>query len=402
MREGGLDRYPPGRRPRYETPAGYDVGRDRTPAGESQERMTAAWDPDTWKLQMQETHPLRKLQKISEEQTKISRRSFLKGMAAVGAASAVGIDYAGRFSPLAKWLDDQIEGQYNYDEIVKQAKEFMRERYGVELIMGTEKEQSEVLGDRVLLEKYQHSLKILVQEISKYPPEMIQKVGEGDGLRIRIAEKIRVKETDINKKIFFTRVAGLANPLRDGRPAEFLLNSAQTEESERMTIHHEFNHLFVPKWQGWREQGKIWHDLHAPFKNPYSRLNPANPEHTRRPRYFLTDYASSNAGEDMATCIEWMMTPIHMAEFVTRWRDEKDPAIKNILGKKYLETARCYKDWSGGKIDNAFWQSIIDLGFKELAEKEKKSHDYATDASFSDYGSLENGSDYGSSYDVKK
>lgn len=128
----GGDRPPPGYSHPKEAP---NLRRKRS--DEKQERITKApeWSPDAWKRQLIDAGLARP--------TVMSRRSFVLGSAALATAAAV--DYAGKFTPLARWLDDTLVGQFDYDEVVKEAKQFLKERYDMDLVMGMEEDQDEVL-----------------------------------------------------------------------------------------------------------------------------------------------------------------------------------------------------------------------------------------------------------------
>lgn len=303
----------------------------------------------------------------------VSRRSFLTG----GAALAVGlaVDNIGKFSPLAKWLDDKVVGQFDYDEIVKEAKAYMKERYNVNLVMGREKSQEHVLGNPLALERYRVVLRVITQEMSKYPPDMVRKIGENDGFEIRVIEDLAIvgATTGVSSNNRANRLGGLAPALTQGKAAQFILDSSQPEYFLRQTVHHELNHRCATKWENREKRDKQWIGFHAKVSpNPYRRVPPGTGSDVPSEKgYFLTQYASSAPVEDEATCAEHMMTPSLMVAFIEKWKNEKDKNTKDILALKYLQTKKNYAEWSEGKMGDVFWQSIIDQGYKEKQNTQK-------------------------------
>ncbi len=354
MREGGRQDWKrPSSSPREKQRPPAEVLRERARKGE--------WDPDIWYQQMMDSGMV-----ATEEDALISRRKFLLGAGAV--AATLVIDNVGKFTPLAKWLDDKVVGQYDYDAEVSRAKSYLKERYGIDLVMGEDKNREQILGDPVTLEKYRTTLRILFQEISKYPPEMIHKMREGRVFEIRIVHTLYRKDIG-NPDIPPKRVAGTALWPSEKGPTRVALDAGFDEFFQRKNIHHELNHKFAER--NWQERDKKWVSFHAAVS-----VKPYHPESANvssdvmaEERYFLTKYASSAPPEDQAVCAEWMMTPSLHVIFLDRWRNEKDPVTKDILAAKYIETKKNYSDWSDGKIGDAFWESIIAQGEKERGSK---------------------------------
>lgn len=306
---------------------------------------------------------LSELARASEEAgPSLSRRGFLLGSFAFAGAAA--LDWHGKHSPLSKWLDDTIgEGQYGYDAAVREARSYMKERYGIELFMGQEPGQDEETGNTVRLERYRNIIRALIEEMVHYPPEMVRKAGEHSPIRIRIIDSLHVKgpiaAMPDNTGV---RLGGLVTV--EGHGTRFSLDAALTDESLHRNVHHEMNHVFSRAFEEQRSRDQHWTRMHQKLTNaPYCPVGPNVHAHTPpRSPYFLTEYASSAAVEDEAVCAEWMMTPRLMVEFLDRWRNEKNPRVKEILGAKFSETQRNYFTWSGGLIGKAFWEDIIKQG----------------------------------------
>lgn len=308
------------------------------------------------------------------ESQALSRRKFLLGAGAVAAATALGTaDYVSKYSSLAKWLDDKIVGQYDYDEAVKNMKTYMKDRYGIDLEMGAGKNQDGISGDPVALDKYKSTLRFIVQEMSKYPPEMIRKASEERGFILHIVDKPYIKDSSAGSRSGQEKlyVGGFAPFLKKGEPAKLILNANESENYLRSALHHELNHRFAEKWQKHDDRRQKWIGFHAAVSlSPYRAAQKGRLARDVPPeRYFLTEHSAANYLEDQAVCAEWMMMPNLMVGFLDRWRNEQDPKVKEILAAKYIETKNNYAEWSDGKIGEAFWQAIIDESEKQRQEK---------------------------------
>jgi len=271
----------------------------------------------------------------------------------------------GKYSPLAKWLDDKFVGQYDYDQEVQLAKNYLKERYHIDLKMGLDKDEPSLVGDPITVEKYKQALQILVRELSKYPPEMIHKLAEGRGFHIYIVRNLLDKSVPVGSEANY--LGGDVPPFRAEKGRQLVLNADNWELQQ--AIHHELNHDFVGLFENREAHDARWIQLHEKLKkNPYRPVprnvvsNEPAPEH-----YFLTNYAGSAPIEDEAVCAEWMMTPSLAVQFLDKWRNERDPVIKDILAAKWNKVKKNYYDWSDGKVGDALWQSIIDEGEKERA-----------------------------------
>lgn len=301
----------------------------------------------------------------------LSRRNFLIGGGALAAAATV--DYVEKVSPLAEWLDDKIEGQYDYDALVKEAKRILKKEYSVELLMGRENDQEDILGDPVSLEQYRESLRVLVHGIKRYPPEMIQKVGEGRGFKIRILRQLRARHVGGHNPTH-TSFAGIRRGTRQGIAEEIIIDADQQLDFQARIVHHELNHSFAGTWQSWQERDNRWIGFHAKInQNPYRPQASYGADHPAPERHFLTDYAGTMPVEDQAVSAEWMMTPALMTVFLDRWRNETDQNVKDILAWKYNETKNNYAVWSNGKLGEPFWQSLVDQGYKDRKTQLEKA-----------------------------
>ncbi|OGG49357.1 hypothetical protein A3C18_03395 [Candidatus Kaiserbacteria bacterium RIFCSPHIGHO2_02_FULL_54_11b] len=326
----------------------------------------------------------------------MTRRTFLRGAAAtaaVGIAGATGL--AGmtaigqlKMEQLARFLDDASgEPQYDYDTAISEAKTFLKTAYDIDLKVGVGKDHENIVGDHASMERTRDTLRHLVQELKRYPPDMIQKLGEGRGFQIHIVEsRLIVKDKAPTGEIVMERsVAGVAPFLKEGRPATMILKSDGEDEWQRTLIHHELNHRFAEKWQVWRERDEKWIAMHAPMtERPYWGYYKVNDrkDKTPTPAYVFRRYGLAAPVEDQAICAEAALIPRLHAYMEDAIRTTADPHAKKVLRAKLQATKADYLVWSGGKMDAKYWERLC---------KEHKddyvadvSPDEYTDASFGD------------------
>ena len=245
----------------------------------------------------------------------------------------------------------------------------MKETYGVTLVMGVDKHEKDITGNPVALEQYRASLRLLVQEMSKYPPEMIRKIGEGRGFEIRISNGLYTKgDTVADHSHEKKKLGGVAPLLKEKKSAQMMLDSQETEVYQRQTMHHELNHRAAAKWEDPSKRDQTWVKFHSKTSaNPYHEVSINSiTDQTKFKPYFLKAYAGAAPIEDEAVFAEYMMMPQLHIEVLNKWRNEKDPIVKDILAAKYLETKKNYLTWSDGKMDDAFWGSIIAEGERQI------------------------------------
>lgn len=335
---------------------------DRFPANQQPEKSKRS-DLDSPKL----LHELRERGVKQTSKGEVSRRDFLFGAGAAAATAVIGLDRV------------QI-GDSDFHKKVNEFKGGLEKLYGVRIVMGPPHGEEHIRGDITTLKTYADTLTLISQEFSKYPLGMIQKVSNKRRLEIRVMDKLASTETasfDVSAQAKNQPVAvgGLMEEKVNGKEeARITLNTSVQAAYLRRVLHHELNHRFSREWEGWNQRTRKW----ARF-NSTSVLNPYRPvplgtkgDTPTRDRRFLTLFASSSAEEDQAVCAEWMMTPRLHADFLERIEDEQDENIKAILAAKYDEIIDTYKRWSGGKINEAFWQAIIDQGHKEKQNAERK------------------------------
>ncbi|MDO8576092.1 MAG: hypothetical protein Q7R90_02145 [bacterium] len=327
------------------------------------DRLAEEWSADLW--QKEKIDP-----DFVPEPRGLSRRTLLAGGFGLAATVAMAPSHIGKLSQSAKLSSDAAVGQFDYDPGVRRIHSHMKERYGIDFAVGPEKNQKEILGNVPSLEKYKAMLHLIKEEMFKYPPDMIRKIGEGRGFETRAIENLSTTEPitgmyDTEGK----EIAGFAPLLVPGKPAQLLVNPGQPGYSQRQTLHHDLNHRLAIKLENPEERDRKWKALHKKItQNPYRRVS-GDTKSTTAPteRYFLTQYASASPEEDQAVCAEWMMTPRLHAEFVRRRDNDPDELVREILAAKYELTIADYSEWSDGEMGRPFWDGVYRQGLKENA-----------------------------------
>ncbi len=241
--------------------------------------------------------------------------------------------------------------------------------------MGAEKQADplgqQVLGKSVGLDRYRDSLRVILEEILIYPPEIFRNAFGLREFEIRLIDKLEftyregLSSKGEGASATMVNIAGIAPFSASEHSPRIGIDTRNSTDHQRQMIHHELNHKFSEKES--KVIGEKWRLLHAQATNsPYRKRNFSSGHGYDAPAeaYFLTLYAGSNAAEDQATCAEYMLIPkLHM-KFLDRWRNEKDKVAKEILAAKYNQVKSEYYQWSGGKMGDKFWENIYHKGLK--------------------------------------
>ena len=347
------------------------VGREqqnRTP-----DKLAEPWGADLWQKEKINPH-------FVPGPRGLSRRTLLTGGAAFAVTLTMKPSDLGKLSPSPTSPDDRIVGQFDHDSEVRWIHRHMKERYGMDFALGPEKGQKEILGRVPSLEKYKITLRVMKEEMLKYPPDMVRKIGEGRGFETRAIEILSTTKRiagmyDTDQM----EMSSLAPPLVPGRPAQLLINPRISEGFQRQTLHHDLNHRLSVQLGNPQERDRKWIALHKKVsQNPYRRVGGdkgikgvrADTDPTER--YFLTKYASATPEEDQAVCAEWMLTPRLHAEFVRRRDNDPDEKVREILAAKYEQVIADYSEWSDGEMGRPFWDGIYRKGLEEKPIPQEK------------------------------
>lgn len=242
---------------------------------------------------------------------------------------------------------------------------YLRKEYGMNLSLSklNAKDEKSLLADRMTFEEAVEAVKILRQEISKYPPSYVKSL---DITRFRVLETLTRKNFEDDESI-----GGTAN-----YEGEIYVANGDIESFYRQTIHHEISHradyeqselrdkipfigwlldeikdeMFDADWAKLNPKGK---DVY--LRNNWRRYREMHPG--VRPKGFIRPYGSKNQGEDRATIAEILMTnPQYL------FRLNKND---KVLHKKTHRMIELYKQRTNGLMDEAYFADLAAGRLKE-------------------------------------
>ena len=312
---------------------------------------------------------------------RMDRRQFLKsaGSVVVAALGAEAFDTFKGYTTLGKFFNDTLLGQYDYDEVVTEAKRYFSEKYGATLMVGSDEQSNsnaDVRATPVELDRYKRAIQVLMQEFAAYKsPETLRAIGESSGFEVRIAKQVKWRKKGSERE--YDEAAGLTLGLELGKPAVAYVDAGQAESSWPGIIHHELTHGLSARWEIPAERNDQWIKMHAALGGYPYRFRPDGTMGQKTASLelkecFLTDYARESPAEDQAVCAEYLMVPELHVEFLRKIQNTKFPRAKRILVEKYLVTKENFKQWSGGKMDDAYWDAIITEGLKGREKDAKR------------------------------
>ena len=233
-------------------------------------------------------------------------------------------------------------------EAVEKARTFLRDEYGVEVQIGDSWAEKNSSVEWLDSEEATKALAYLIEEMGKYPPDFFNR---NKVQAIRIGKDVHV-----------------GHPLFDNHPVEgfakrqlrqMTLDFSATEEFFRGTFHHELNHI-LDFWNGGPSSNERWEQIHAGCTCIPEVRRKAYDENTvtEFERSFINAYGASSALEERAEFASHMMIPRLHAKFLGRLSTEKSEDSQ-ILRRKYDAMKQDFFRWSDGKMNDAYWNSLI-------------------------------------------
>lgn len=285
------------------------------------------------------------------EKKGLTRRQFLKNagkIAAVGTAAHLGILEGSALYGKRKWLLDALAKETEHAGIIQRAKDFLSTNYGVTVTLG-ESWDPVSFSDELPTAEAIASLRVLIEELGKYPPDFFKRNKLSS---IRIGTNIH-----IGPFFWAKRVAGSFN-FNPFSPV--LLSFDGDLEYFRMTIHHELHHMLDYRDGGFEDDDKRWIEIHENCACGVYGKEKAESQDIKSFLHgsFATSYGASHPTEDRAEFAAMMMVPFLHFILQERMRDEKEKG-GSVLAMKYESIKDAYKRWSGGKMDDSYWNAII-------------------------------------------
>lgn len=290
--------------------------------------------------------------KTTTEGIRISRRDFLK------VAGVFALGYG------AYKYDRILSGLFGteYEKSTEQAKKYIRERYGLDIIVGlpVNSEEWNITGDIPNAYELSRGLILITEELIKYPPDLLK---NGGVKAIRFLRNAKVEGVAAGG--FVSEFSeGVSTICYEAEPFELGLDFI------RAAFHHELFHLldandggFEPDDEQWRSiyncgGCKAYWDIEG-----IDKINQAERRSTE-PNWFISQYGQRNPVEDRAEFAETVMMPISHQRLLQRIEREKDEHSKTILRTKYEATKQYYLKWSKGLMNENYWRDLIDGNVK--------------------------------------
>lgn len=289
---------------------------------------------------------------IPTGQKKITRRDFLK--------------LAGASAGLALYRYDQIlSGLFGteYQKSTEQAKKYIKERYGLDILVGLpiNAEGANITGDIPNAYELSRGLTLIIEELIKYPPDLLQ---NGGVKAIRFLSNAKQKGKSLGGFVseFSEGVSALSYT---AQPFEIL------REYYRGAFHHELFHLLDANDGGYDPDNEQWRSIHnCGGCQAYREIGSIDDVNQAMPKpssleWFTSDYGQRNPVEDRAEFAMTLMMPNEHRGLLKRIEKEKDEQTKQILKAKYEQTKQYYFKWSNMLMNEKYWRDLIDGGVKE-------------------------------------
>lgn len=283
----------------------------------------------------------------------VSRRNFIKlgGLALFGLASGAYLK--------------QLDGLYangtedEWSQSIEGAIKYLGENYGIEVFTGVPEVTNFFGGSDVItgtdLSRYELSsgLELAIGEIVKYPYDFFRNNSISN---IRFINDVRVNGEDYSWGYGASSgTLGIAYSAEEQR-----LNSGRFRE----VFHHEAFHGFDWFNGGYKSDDKEWENIHnckcEVYWNVGGRDSIENvPEPDSPIEWFVNPYGRLNPVEDRATTAQYMMIPYLHRLIIERIGSERNRTTKEILQKKRSLIMKDYADWSGGVMNDQYWDDLV-------------------------------------------
>lgn len=255
---------------------------------------------------------------------------------------------------------------YNYDSIlsfflsrqldrdIDHMKKEIKDKYNLSIDMGPFENGFSISGNCLNKYEYTQGLKLLSEEIVKYPPNFFQK---NKVRQVRFLNNIRVGHYS-----YYGGYAGIS----DGTVglAYDADNFEENREYFRSVFHHELFHVLDYREDKYMPDDKIWQEFHTNKNAPnYLNIGGRDEIDERKPmkttEYFTSDYGQRSPKEDRAEFASKMMSKTKHAELVDAINNLKDKKAQEIMNEKYSAMKKYYYKWSDGVMDDKYWNDLM-------------------------------------------
>lgn len=289
-----------------------------------------------------------------------SRRDFLQvlGASIVGATTgALGGTHGPKLYQKRSLVLERLRTSVPKPEAVENARKYLKETYGVDVTFGDSWEFTNSSADDLDAAEATQAIQILMEEMGKYPGDFFSR------------NKIQTLRIGKNLHVGSPFSAGIVGGYALGKEQHVSMGYDPTNPNFfRSKLHHEFMHV-LDFWNGGEQSDMRWDQIHAGCT--------CNPE-IRRPELkgmpfvindhaFLNAYSETSPGEERAEFASMLMIPRLHALFLKRLEKESN-SDRAVLTRKYEAIKKDYLTYSGGLMDQSYWNSIIELAAEEDME----------------------------------
>lgn len=279
----------------------------------------------------------------------LSRREVLKISGIIGAGALFlgirAIDHE-RMSPS---IVDESDGLSELEMDLR----FIQDEYGLQIFSGVPLlDASNISGRRPSLEELAQCVKRTREWLRFYPKDFFREKGIAGFSFLYDLGQFGLEEKYSGVLSYSTR---------------FIYYNAENFNTNHFeaisTFHHEIYHAadvggnFFSNLKGkinsvWSIRKAQWHGVFNcncdPYNKKYDGTGP-----------FTEVYGQVNIEEDKATFADKLLSPDHHAALLYRISNISDPEEKSILENKIRLIKRDYFNWSNGKMDDQYWQDLL-------------------------------------------
>lgn len=290
------------------------------------------------------------------QQGKISRREFLK-LLGIGALTFGGVGSFLKIVQELSQMSPEIDGQ-EAEKLIQQAKETIKNEYSLDVYNGQPENDPGITGSELSRYELARGLGLVMEEIIKYPQDFFKKNGV---TAIRFLNNVKVNGLDYYGG--YADLEGTIGLAYHADPADTNGN----REYARGVFHHELFHILDYKDGGYDRDNYEWEIMHNCSCQPYREIGGRDPLEDPPPspaNWFVDLYGRRNSVEDRAVFGQTVMISDAHKHLIKLIHSESDDTARNILTKKYTTTLGYYKKWSGGSMDNQYWEDLKDSKLK--------------------------------------
>ncbi len=244
---------------------------------------------------------------------------------------------------------------YPDDETIAQAQKTIAETYGINTHNG-ETHHIDTVGTNLERDELRDTLRVVMEELAKYPCDFFRRNTIKAMHFVKNLAKYETEDIFKGKKIWEKRHIGGRSwwKLKEILLLYYPHQKKTDHPSMRGTLHHEITHILDGHERS--KLDKKWislHEKHSRVCGTYTGKGegPISP-------CFVSAYGSTSPTEERAEFAEIFMLPQRHKEFLARLANAPKEA-QLVLKKKYSDMKENFLRWSGGVMNDAYWDALL-------------------------------------------